>query len=264
MRKFRLTILLLAIGLSPNLVGTVWAIEDYQKDSPEGLPPEYAKNYLVLKSSMSPDEKFAVIYPTQEFAKSKDARNLFVALKPFNVLATLPAAEPYFDNKSSGAPGADWSSDGSKALITYDGEGDRAWDVFLVELADDKVKRVTNLLDKVRDLLRPKFRAAKPKPKAYNAAHEFAFEVEEGGPCQFTENERVRIYVKATNDPKGRLKQPWRVLVDAEWDIAQAKFTSQKVTPKTPTIMPADLCRRSGPSGRRTDRAPAASCRRSE
>lgn len=230
MTTARFAILSLVIGLSLCLGGTAWAIEDYQKDSPEGLPPEYAKNYLVSKSTMSRDEKFAVIYPTQE---SKAAKNLFVALKPFSVLATLPATEPYYDNKSYGAPGADWSSDGSKALITYDGEGDHALDVFLVELSGDKVKRIANLLDKVRELLRPKFRAAKPKPKAYNAAHEFAFEVEEGGPCQFEDNEQVRIYVKATNDPKGDMKRPWRVLVDAYWDIAQAKFKSQKVTPKT-------------------------------
>ena len=232
MRKFNLTIVLLVLGLSLDLAGPIWAIEDYQKDSPEGLPPEYAKNYLVSKSSMSPDERFAVIYPMKEFAV-KDGRNLFVALKPFSVLATLPAAEPYFDDKSYGLPSADWSGDGKKALITYDGEGNRPWDVFLVELSDDKVKRVTNLLDKVRKLLRPKFRAAKPKPKAFDAAHEFAFEVEEGGPCQFDSNDHVRIYVKATNDRKGDLKRPWRVLVDAQWDIAQAKFASQKVTAKT-------------------------------
>jgi hypothetical protein len=232
MRQFRPTILLLVAGFSLNLAGRVSAIEDYQKDSPEGLPAEYAKNYLVSKSSMSRDEKFAIIYPTKEFA-SKDGKNLFVALKPFSVLGTLPAAEPYFDDKRYGAPMTDWSSDGSKALITYDGEADRAADVFLVELSDDKVKRITNLLDKVRQLLQPKFRAAKPKPKAFDASHEFAFEVEEGGPCQFTGNERVRIYVKATNDSQGDLKRPWRVLVDAMWNIAQAKFTSQKITPKT-------------------------------
>jgi hypothetical protein len=230
MRKFTLTVLLLVIGASVNLVRTVWAIEDYQKDSPEGLPAEYAKNYLVSKSSMSQDEKFAIIYPTKEFA-SKDGKNLFVALKPFSVLGVLPGAEAYFDDKGYGAPMTDWSSDGSKALITYDGEGDRASDVFLVELSDDKVKRITNLLDKVRELLRPKFLAA--KPKAFDASHEFAFEVEERGPCQFTGNERVRIYLKATNDSHGDLKRPWRVLVDAMWNIAQAKFTSQKITPKT-------------------------------
>lgn len=223
----------LIIGLTLSAGGISSAAEpdadDYQKDSPAGLPPEYAKNYLVSKSSMSPDEKFALIYPTLAFSESKEAKNFLVALKPFSVLAPLPTDEPYFDSKSHGAMGADWSGDGTKVLITLDGKWG-AWDVFLVELADDKVKRITNLLDKVRELLRPKFRAAKPKPKAYNDAYEFVFEEEEGGPCQFQGDDHVRIYTTATNDPKGITKRPWRMLVDGEWDIAQAKFVSQKVT----------------------------------
>lgn len=230
MTTVRFAILSLVNGLFLNLGATAWAIEDYQKDSPEGLPPEYAKNYLVSKSTMSRDEKFAVIYPTLEFSESKEAKDLFVALKPFSVLATLPTDEPYFDHKSHGALGADWSGDGRKVLITLDGKWG-AWDVFLVELSGDKVKRITNLLEKARELLRPKFRAAKPKPEAYNDAYEFIFEEEEGGPCMFAGNDRVKIYVKATNDPKGDTKRPWRVLIKADWDIAQAKFTSQKITP---------------------------------
>ena len=230
MTTSRFTILSLVIGLFLNPGGTAWAIEDYQKDSPEGLPTEYAKNYLVAKNTMSRDEKFAVIYPTLEFAESKEAKDLLVALNPFSVLATLPTDEPYFDHKSNGALGADWSGDGSKVLITLDGKWG-AWDVFLVELSGDKLKRITNLLDKARAVIRPKFRAAKPKPEPYNKAYEFIFEEEEGGPCMFHGNDRVNVYVKATNDPKGDTKRPWRVLIKAEWDIAQAKFTSEKVTP---------------------------------
>jgi hypothetical protein len=83
------------------------------------------------------------------------------------VLATLPTDEPYFQNQSHGGVGAEWAGDGSSALITFDGKwGPR--DVFLVELADDKVKRITNMLEKLRELVRPKFRAVKPKPEPYN------------------------------------------------------------------------------------------------
>ena len=156
-----------------------------------------------------------------------------MALNPFGVLATLPTDQPYFDEKNHSALGAEWSGDGSMALITLDSKWGPA-DIWLVELADDKVKRMTNLLEKVRELLRPKFRAAKPKPEAYNDAYEFIFLEEEGGACQFAPNRLVRIYTKVTNDPKGISKRPWRVLVDAEWDIAQAKFTSQKVTSEKP------------------------------
>src|SRR3954471_15160110 len=222
---------LLTIGLALNLGGVLWAEEDDQKDSAEGLPDEYAKHYLFAKSTLSPDEKFAVIYPTLEFFEAKQAKDLLVALKPFKVLATLPMEEPYFDHQSNGGVGADWSGDGSKALITFDAKWGPA-DVFLIELADGELKRMTDLLAKTRELLRPNFRAAKPKPVAYNDELEFIFLEEEGGPCQFDGDGVVRVYTRATNDPKGDEKRFWRVLVDAKWDIAQAKFTSQKITNK--------------------------------
>jgi hypothetical protein len=234
MMKRRVTILALVSGLALNAGGSVWAAEQESeedgKDSAAGLPGEYGKHYLVAKATMSRDEKFAVIYPTLEFSESKEAKNFLVALKPFKVLAALSVDEPYFQGQSHGGVGAEWSEDGSSALITFDGKwGPR--DVFLVELADDNVKRVTNMLEKLRELLRPKFRTAKPRPKAYNDAYEFIFEEEEGGACMFEGNRLVKVYTTVTNDPKGTSKRPWRVLVKADWDIAQAKFTSQRITP---------------------------------
>jgi len=232
--KRRVTFLALVIGLALNAGRGVRAAEqdseEYGKDSAAGLPEEYGKHYLIAKATVSPNEKFAVIYPTLEFSESKEAKNFLVALKPFRVLATLPADELYFQDQSHGGVGADWSGDGSSALITFDGKwGPR--DVFLVEFADDNVKRITNMLEKLRELLRPKFRAAKPRPEAYNDAYEFIFEEEEGGACSFEGNRLVKVYTKVTNDPKGMSKRQWRVLVKADWDIAQAKFTSQRITP---------------------------------
>ena len=219
----------LLLGLALGTGGNCWAEDEPEGDSAAGLPAEYAKNYLIARSTMSPDEKFAVIYPTLEFSESKEAKDFLVALKPFQVLAPLPTDRPYFQNMNHGAMGADWSGDGSATLITIDhkwGPGD----VFLVELSGDKVKRVTNLLDRVRELLKPKFRSAKPKPDTYNDNYDFIFEQEEGGACNFEGTGLVKIHAQATNDPKGIAKRSWRVLVKAEWDIAQAKFTSQKVT----------------------------------
>ena len=81
-------------------------------------------------------------------------------------------------------------------------------------------------------MLKPKFRAVKPKPEAYNDSFDFIIEQEEGEACSFEGNRAVKIDTKATSDPKGISKRIWNVSVKAEWDIAQAKFTSQKVTPE--------------------------------
>lgn len=235
MRTPKRLILLLAIGSAIAPCDAIWAAEnpdDYQKDSGAGLPGEYARNYMVQRGSVSHDEKFALIYPTREFSESKEAKNFLVALNPFQILATLPTDEPYFDEKSNSSLGADWLEDNSMVLITLGGK----WgplETWLVELAEGEVRRMTNLLEKAREILRPKFRAVRPKLKAYNDTHEFLFLEEEGGPCMFDDNRQVRVYCRVSNDPKGLAKTQWRVVIDAKWDIAQAKFVSQKIRAAT-------------------------------
>jgi hypothetical protein len=228
-RSIRSLLLVLVLCVA----GNTWAAEETEEDSAAGLPDNYAKNYLVARSTMSPDKNFVVIYPTVDFSDAKEAKDFLVVLKPFRILAPLPTKYPYFQHESHGGIGADWLNDGSAALITLESKWGPG-DVFLVEFSGGAVKRITSLLDKVSELLRPKFRAAKPEQEAYNDNYDFIFEQEEGKACSFEGNRLVKIDTKANNDPKGMSKHPWRFLVKAEWDIAQAKFTSQKITPAGP------------------------------
>ena len=224
-------VLWLIFGLSLSLTHPLCKAEE-ERDSVEGLPENYAKNYLVARYTMSPDEKFAVIYPTLEFSESKEAKDFLVALKPFSVLAPLPTEEPYFQNKNHGGISAQWSADDSVALIKLESKWGPG-DVFVVELAGGKVKRTTNVLQKLTQLLLPKFRAAMPKKKAYNDNYEFIFESgDDYEPCTLGGNKTVELNLSATNDPKSISDHPWRVRVKAEWDIAAAKFVSQKITPE--------------------------------
>src|SRR5438874_2823979 len=141
MMKARLVVLTLIIGLAFD-IGRVLAAEESEEDSAAGLPAAYAKNYLVARSTMSPDKKFAVMYPTLDFSESKEAADMLVALKPFSVLAKLPAEDLYFQHRSHGGISADWAKDARVALIILDSKWGPG-DVFVVELSDGKVKRVT-------------------------------------------------------------------------------------------------------------------------
>ena len=226
----RLTAFLLLLGLTLGVGGNAWAAEETEEDSAAGLPEGYAKNYLVARSTMSRDGKFAVIYPNQDFSESKEAKDFLVALKPFSVLAPLPTGDPYFQNKNHGGIGAQWSEDNSVALIRLESKWGPG-DVFVVELVGGKVKRTTNVLQKLTKLLLPKFRAAMPKKEAYNDNYQFIFEpADDYEPCTLGGNKTVELNLSATNDPKSISNHPWRVRVKAQWDIAQAKFVSQKVT----------------------------------
>jgi hypothetical protein len=129
-----------------------------------GLPEKYAKDCLIARNTISPDKKFAVIYPTlkaEEAAENTDQperiKDYIVTLQPFAILAQLQTKYPYFQNQNQGGISAEWSNNNSIALVTLDGK----WgphDVFLLEFRDGKLARTTNILAKAHELLLPSYR----------------------------------------------------------------------------------------------------------
>jgi sugar lactone lactonase YvrE len=197
-------------------------------DSSAGLAENYAKDYLIASSTISPDRKFAVIYPTRDKEEFPAGANFVVSLKPFAVLGKLDTKWPYFKHESHGGLSADWSKTGSVALVTLDSKWGPG-DIFLLEFRDGKLTRTTNLTTKMHDLLLPDYQKAKAKP--YNEYFNFIFESEDNPVCKLDGSNRVLINALATTDPKGgRDGRVWEGRLKAIWDIAQAKFTSQKVT----------------------------------
>jgi hypothetical protein len=204
------------------------------EDSSAGLPEQYAKDYLIAGSTVSPDKKFAVIYPTleaEEAAKNANhpegVKNYVVALQPFTVLGELQTKYPYFQNQSNGGISAEWSNNSSVVLITLDGK----WgphDVFLLEFRDGKLARTTNVLAKAHDLLLPDYRKSKAEP--YNDIFDFIFDGEDGPVFKLDGANRVIIDGDATTDPKGISEHRWSAQLKAVWNLAQAKFTEEKIT----------------------------------
>jgi hypothetical protein len=204
------------------------------EDSSAGLPEQYAKDYLIAGSTVSPDKKFAVIYPTLEAEEAAENANhperikdYIVALQPFTVLGDLQTKYPYFQNQNHGRISAEWSDDSSVALITLHGK----WgphEVFLLEFHDGKLARTTNVLAKAHDLLLPDYRKSKAEP--YNDNFDFIFDGEEGPVFKLDGASRVVIDGDATTDPKEISNHRWSAQLKAVWNIAQAKFTEQKIT----------------------------------
>ena len=188
-----------------------------ETDSSTGLPEKYAKNYLIARSTISPNKKFAVIYPTDDYYQSADnAKDYVVTLQPFSILGALQAEEPYFQHQSHGGISAEWSDDSSAALITLDGKwGPR--DVFLVEFHNGKPSRMTNIQRKVRDLLPPDCRQA-------IFIEDTTFQLEG--------TTRVAIDANVNTSPNdlGLSPDTWRGHVEATWDVKQARFTSKEVS----------------------------------
>jgi hypothetical protein len=203
-----------------------------EADSSAGLPEDYAKNYLVAASTISPEKKFAVIYPNEAMedaasAKGTEIKDYLVTLQPFSILGALETKWPYFQHESQGGISAEWSDGSSVALITLDGK----WgphDIFLVEFRDGKLSRMTNILRKAHDLLVSNYR--KSKAERYNDYFDFIFEREDEPICELVGTKQVQIEGHATTDPKGLSRRRWSAQVKAVWDIPQAKFISTKIS----------------------------------
>jgi hypothetical protein len=239
MRLFFAGVVIIAFAMT-GIFSVLAANEESEaagEDSPAGLPEQYAKDYLIAASTISPDKKFAVIYPTlkaDEAAENanhpESIKNYVVALQPFTVLGELPTKYPSFQNESHGGLSAEWSDDSSVALVTLDGK----WgphDVFLLEFRDGKLARTTNVLAKAHDLLLPSYRKSKAEP--YNDIFDFIFDGEDGPVFKLDGASRVIIDGDAVTDPKGISEHRWSAHLKAVWDVSQGKFKSQKITRRT-------------------------------
>ena len=207
----------------------VSAENDPENDSSAALPKEYAGEYLLAESTLSPDKTTGVIYPRTGLCddeSDKRCKDFLVYLKPFKILATLDTPYPYFQHESHGGVSAAWMNDKSAALVTLD----RKWgpgEIFLYEFKDGQLVRSTNLLRKIHELLEPDFRKA--KSAHYNDDVDFIFENEDKPMVEF-KGSTVQIHATATTDPKGIPgEKAWDGEVEAVWDIPLAKFTKQRV-----------------------------------
>jgi sugar lactone lactonase YvrE len=199
-----------------------------ETDSSTGLPEKYAKNYLIARSTISPNKKYAVIYPTDDYYESSDnAKDYLVALQPFSILRPLDSKWPYFEHKSHGGLSAEWSDDSSVGLITIDSKWGPG-DVLLVEFRDGKLNRMTNILRKTHDLVLPSY--LKAKAERYNDDVDFVFVEDATFKLDGASRVVIDAAVDTTPNDLGLSPRAWHGHVEAMWDITGAKFTSKKVS----------------------------------
>src|SRR4029077_10223076 len=194
-----------------------------------GYPDAFNTDYVLRSETISPNHKYAVIVPDNDFSDNP-GRDFVVALDPPQIVALLETRWPEFENKNHGGMEVEWSQDNSVALVTIESK----WgpdNFVLVEFKDGHVSRMTPLGVKIRQLLDPDYKKSKAGP--YNDYYHFIFEEtgESGNPfCKLNGSTRVNVDGEATTDPQGLDKRRWNARVRAVWDIASGKFVEQKVT----------------------------------
>src|SRR4051794_26896854 len=76
------------------------------EDSSAGLPESYGKDYLIARSSLSPNKKLAVIYPNASIGEKENdpkLKDCLVTLEPFSVLSKLRPSGLTFRMKATEA-----------------------------------------------------------------------------------------------------------------------------------------------------------------
>src|SRR5262249_57412059 len=112
-------------------------------------------------------------------------------------------------------------------LITLDSKWGPG-DVLLVEFHNGKLSRMTNIARKAHDLLVPSWR--KSKAERFNEYFEFVFMEDASFELDGTSRIVIDAEVDTTPNDLGLSPRAWHGRVEAVWDIAQAKFTAQKVS----------------------------------
>ena len=109
---------------------------DFRGSAPRpGYPDAFQLGYVLLKRMISPNNRYALVFPNQLLAESPD---FIVDIKDSRVIGFAPTDEPYFQGKNHGSLSVSWSPDSAAVLIENGGR----WspnDLLLFEFRNGKI-----------------------------------------------------------------------------------------------------------------------------
>src|SRR5438552_109604 len=171
---------LVVLSLSLLLIDTSIAAEQtygsgYEPKPPVPFPAEF-KDYQILPDTISPDQKFAFIYPKRSRLYELEKYDLFLtALSPFRTLSKIPLGHSNLAQNARCYYAADWSKDSSTAVFVA---GSR-WGpekVWVLQVRGGNVAKKTDLTSAVRQQVLPDFK--KSHAARHNEHYDFVFDEE--------------------------------------------------------------------------------------
>lgn len=232
-RSVRPMKLLVVLSVFSLLVGSSSAEQaygsGYEPKPPVPFPTEF-RDYQILPDTISPDQKFAFIYPKRSrLYELENCKLALAALKPFRKLSEIPRGHSNLAENARCYYAASWSKDSSVTVFVA---GSR-WGpekVWVVLLRDAKVAKRTDLTNLVRQQVLPDYK--KSRARRYNEFYDFVFEEDHQDTANWRLDDRgnVLIDTTCTTDPKELDSQRWAVRFTASWDIAAGKLTEKSLS----------------------------------
>lgn len=198
---------------------------DAQLDTASGSPAGIPSGYTIGEKSMSPNGRFAILYPLQQGENPELPPNLLVCLGPYSVLTRV--GDDYGHPEGvRGAPMAKWNGNAMVAISTA-----RKWgltDLAVIEIEADHIKQVHPVWRQVRLLFdgdfKKRFLSRYPDEKGSGVI----FVAQDGGPAAKPEFEfkgrKVLLNLFADNKPNLSSGPHWTASLHAVWNLDKADF----------------------------------------
>lgn len=203
--------------------------EGVEPHPPITFPAKF-KDYQILPETLSPDRKYALIYPRRDVLYSlKDSALYLVALSPFQVLTTIPQQSSNFARNAHGSYQAMWQRD-STAVLVIEGIKWGPDKVFLATIRDESVDSVNDLTQQVVDAVIQDFRKSGAEP--YNEFSNFIFYStgNDSSDWRFLNSQQIAINCVLTTDPKDIVEHRWTIRFQAVLGISNNKLSNIKIT----------------------------------
>lgn len=201
--------------------------------------PNVPKGYEMPGRAVSPDGRFAVLYPVrdEEPPFEEYPPNLLVKLEPFEVLAKL--GKTGLPQNVTTSLEVEWHGNDFVAIYPF-----RKWgilDLQVYELAEDKVKRVHPVWKEARKFFEKDIRARllKKYPKESPTITFLSEEGEENPRRDFRfEGHKLLLDLLADNKPNVAVVPHWSARLLATWNLDTAKFEKTDFRPGRVSVRP--------------------------
>jgi hypothetical protein len=187
--------------------------------------PEVPKEYEVGEDTISPDGRFAILYPVRDEDSNVDPGlpNLLVRLKPYAGLKEIERGDGVTWKGGRGSLAAKWNGNQFVAMWREMKWGNE--DLVVYELSNDKVKREEKIWPEVvkyfdRDW---KTRFLKKYPK--EADDHYTFRADDPDLKNFEfKDETLLLDIQAENKPNLAPGPIWSAELHAIWNLKSGKF----------------------------------------
>ena len=186
--------------------------------------PEVPKQYEVGEDTISPDGRFAILYPIRDEDSNEDSMlpNLLVRLKPYAVLKEIETDDGVTWKGGRGAADARWNGNDWVAVWHHRKWGDE--DLVVYQIANDKIIREEKIWPDVvkyfdRDWQR---RYLKKYPKEKDS---YTFRADNPDVVTFEfKDHKLSLNIFAENRPNLAPGPQWSAELHGIWDLDKAKF----------------------------------------